>query len=267
MGIQVIGIPRAIRRIQTIKILRNLGLGHGGHNVLLFFLNSVIKKDLNIFGCPFVGILIGAPIASVCGTMGMAHGAIPDMCGFQGVGIRFEGSFFVVDPTKPAIPRPPFVGAIGVVAIPVFCAQRLETGLLDIHEPEPMVEREALASNFIAPMILRDGKQIRIHRRKLGVVVMIRKSFENRNLAALDIANSNPPEVAEIPVKKEIFPIGGHREMRDDARKMASADLLFAQGANDFHMPIEAQLINSRSRGEIHSISLRSDHRRPARET
>lgn len=228
MGIQMIGIPGAIRRIQPIEILGHLRLGHSGHDVFFFFLNPIVKKNLNWLGGPFVGILIGTPVAPVRRTMAVAHGAVPDMCGFQSGGIRFEGSPLVIDPTERAILRPPFVSAVGVMAIPIFCAHRLETGLLNVHEPEPMVQREALAGGFIAPVILRNQKQIRIHRRKLGVVVMICEGFENFDLASLDVTDSNPPEIAKVPIEKEIFPVGGHREVRHDSRELASADLLFA---------------------------------------
>jgi hypothetical protein len=138
-----------------------------------FFLNPIVKKYLHWLGGPFVRILIGTPVAPVRRTVAMAQGAVPDMRGFQSGGIRFEGSPLVIDPTKRAILRPPFVGAVGIMAIPIFCAHRLKTGLLDIHEPKPVVQRKALAGGFIAPVILRNRKQIRIHWRKLGVVVVV----------------------------------------------------------------------------------------------
>ena len=228
MRIEVVGIPRAIWGIQPVEILGHLRLGHGGHDMFFFFFNPIVEKNLNFFCRPFVGVLIGTPVAPVRGTMPVAHGAVPDMGGFQSGGIRFESSPLVIDPTKRAILRPPFVGAVRIMAIPIFCAHRLETSLLDIHEPEAVVQRKTLAGGFVAPVILRNQKQIRIHRRKLGVVVVVCEGFENLDLASLGVTDSNPPEIAKIPIEKEVFPISGHREMRHDSRELASTDLLFA---------------------------------------
>src|SRR5512141_1994560 len=85
-----------------------------------FFARLAVEEQDRAAGFgPAVGGLVGAPVAPLAATVGMAHRALPDMCFFIRIGGNFVRPRRVVLVADHPVLAPPLVAVVRVVGLVV----------------------------------------------------------------------------------------------------------------------------------------------------